>query len=124
MNPVELLNAWGASWFGFMTRILIDASVLLALILVMWLPLRRRVSAQLGHGLFCLVLLKLIVPVPIGWSWWQSLTSSRPAAPAPAAVATAATPVRAVLPTTGDVGASLVDAPAPEPVAIAEPPGP
>ena len=45
MNPVELLNAWGSSWFGFMTRALIDASVLLALILVVWLPMRRRVSA-------------------------------------------------------------------------------
>lgn len=86
MNPVELLNAWGASWFGFMTRALIDASVLLALILVVWLPMRRRVSAQLAHGLFCLVLLKLIVPVPVGWSWWQSLTSSRPAEPAPTTV--------------------------------------
>src|SRR5262249_59813582 len=124
MNPVELLNAWGTSWIGFMTRALIDASVLLALILVVWLPMRRRVSAQLAHGLFCLVLLKLIVPVPIGWSWWQSLTSARPAAPAPAAVVAALPPARVVLPTTGDVGASLGDAVATEPVAIAEPPDP
>src|SRR5262249_38308763 len=102
MNPVGLLNAWGASWFGFMTRALIDASVLLALIVVVWLPLRRRASAQLAHGLFCLVLLKVIVPVPIGWSWWRPLTSSRPAAPAPAAVVAARPPMRVVLPTTGD----------------------
>ncbi len=122
MNPVELLNAWGASWFGFMTRALIDASVLLALILVVWLPMRRRVSAQLAHGLFCLVLLKLIVPVPVGWSWWQSLTSSRPAEPARHDRASRRRhPRRVVLPTTGDVGASLADASAPEPVAIAEP---
>ena len=76
MNPVEFLNAWGASWFGFMARALIDASVLLAVILVVWLPMRRRVSAQLAHGLFCLVLLKLIVPVPVGWSWWQRRRSA------------------------------------------------
>src|SRR5262249_34482802 len=101
MSPVDLLNAWGASWLGFRTRALIDASVLLAMILVVWLPIRRRVSAQLAHGLFCLVLLKLIVPVPIGWSWWPSLTSARPAAPAPGAVVLALPPARVVLPTTG-----------------------
>ena len=69
MIPVELLNAWGGAWFGFMARALIETSVLLALILVVWLPLRRRMSAQLAHGLFCLVLLKLIVPVPLAGRW-------------------------------------------------------
>jgi hypothetical protein len=34
---------------------------------MVWLPLRRRMSAQLAHGLFCLVLLKLIVLVPVTW---------------------------------------------------------
>ncbi len=121
MNPVDLLNAWGASWFGFMSRALIDASLLLAVILVVWLPMRRRVSAQLAHGLFCLVLLKLIVPVPVEWSWWQSLTRSRPAAPAPPAVVNAEPLARIILPTTGDVGANLVDASVLEPVAIVEP---
>ncbi len=37
---VELLNDWGAAWTGFMTRALVDASVLLALIVVVWLPVR------------------------------------------------------------------------------------
>ncbi len=70
MNPVETLNVWGGAWFGLMSRALVDTSVLLVLMLVLWLPLRRRVSAHLAHGLFCLVLLKLIVPIPVSWSWW------------------------------------------------------
>ena len=67
MNFVELLNTWGAAWSGFMARAFIDTAALLALIVVVWLPLRRRISAQLAHGVFCLVLLKLIVPVPVTW---------------------------------------------------------
>ncbi len=58
MISVDLLNGWGAAWWGFMARALVDASVLLALVLVVWIPLRRKMSAQLAHGLFCLVLLK------------------------------------------------------------------
>jgi hypothetical protein len=34
---------------------------------MVWLPLRQRMSAQLAHGLFFLVLFKLIVPVPVTW---------------------------------------------------------
>ena len=77
MILVETLNSWGAAWFGLMARGLIDTSILLALMLVVWLPMRRRVSAHLAHGLFCLVLLKLIVPVPVLWSWWQPIESAR-----------------------------------------------
>ena len=79
MNLVELLNAWGAAWSGFMARAFIDTAALLALIVVVWLPVRRRVSAQLAHGVFCLVLLKLIVPVPIAWGWWQPWASAQQA---------------------------------------------
>ena len=115
MIPVELLNAWGGAWFGLMTRTLIETSVLLALILVVWLPLRRRMSAQLAHGLFCLVLLKLIVPVPLTGSGWQPLAWARQAAERvsawalpgeapPAAAVAVAPPAPWVLPATGDVG--------------------
>ena len=79
MNLVELLNAWAAAWSGFMARAFIDTAALLALIVVVWLPVRRRVSAQLAHGVFCLVLLKLIVPVPITWGWWQPWASAQQA---------------------------------------------
>ena len=80
MIPVELLNTWGGAWFGLMTRTLLETSALLGLVLVVWLPLRRRMSAQLAHGLFCLVLLKLIVPVPLAGSGWQPLAWARQAA--------------------------------------------
>ena len=79
MNLVELLNAWGAAWSGFMARAFIDTAALLALIVVVWLPVRRRVSAQLAHGVFCLVLLKLVVPVPVAWGWWQPWASAQQA---------------------------------------------
>jgi WD40 repeat protein/beta-lactamase regulating signal transducer with metallopeptidase domain len=132
MNPVETVNAWGGAWFGLMSRALIDTSVLLVLLLVIWLPFRRRVSAHLAHGLFCLVLLKLIVPVPVSWSWWQPMESARLAAerfspwartvpPPPAAAPTMPPPLPVALPMTGDLGASLADASVPEPVVIAEP---
>ncbi len=68
-TSVELLNAWGAAWASFMTRALVDSSVLLAVVLAVWLPLRKKMSAQFAHGLFLLVLLKLAVPIPVTWSW-------------------------------------------------------
>ena len=71
---VGLLNAWGAAWASFMARALVDSSVLLAAVLAVWLPLRKRMSAQFAHGLFLLVLLKLVVPIPASWSWSASPT--------------------------------------------------
>ena len=133
MIPVDLLNGWGAAWFGFMSRALIDTSALFALIVVIWLPFRKRMSAQLAHGLFCLVLLKVIVPIPIAWPGWEPLASARqaadwvsawarPGAPAsdPIAMVAVAPTAPVVLPTTGDVGASLADVSTPRAVAIAE----
>jgi WD40 repeat protein/beta-lactamase regulating signal transducer with metallopeptidase domain len=131
MILVETLNSWGPAWFGLMARGLIDSSILLALMLVVWLPMRRRVSAHLAHGLFCLVLLKLIVPVPVLWSWWQPIESARlvvaqlspwagPSPPLEAAKAKDVTPTPVVLSTTGDVGVSLADAATQQPVVIEE----
>jgi WD40 repeat protein/beta-lactamase regulating signal transducer with metallopeptidase domain len=136
MMWVEQLNAWGAMWFGFVARGLIDTTVLLVLMLVVWLPLRRRVSAHLAHGLFCLILVKLIVPIPVSWSWLGPIDSVRiaverfaswaPATPTPNAPATVAEPVRAepvVLSTTGDVAATLADAAPDQPIVITGPRG-
>jgi WD40 repeat protein/beta-lactamase regulating signal transducer with metallopeptidase domain len=131
MIPVEVLNAWGAAWFGLMTRIFIETSALLGLILLVWLPLRRRMSAQLAHGLFCLVILKLIIPLPVTESGWQPLVWVRqaseqvsawalPGETPPAAAVTAAPPAPWVLPATGDLGASLADVSSPQPVATVE----
>ncbi len=131
MIPVELLNNWGTAWFGLMARTLFETTALLGLILVVWLPLRRRMSAQLAHGLFCLVLLKLIVPVSLTGSGWQPLAWARQAtermsawaqpdqAPPAAAPVAAAPVVSWSLPATGDVGATLSEVSAPQPVATA-----
>ena len=62
---------------GFMARALVDSSVLLAAVVLVWLPLRRRMSAQFAHGLFLLVLLKLAVPVPASWPSWSADASLR-----------------------------------------------
>jgi WD40 repeat protein/beta-lactamase regulating signal transducer with metallopeptidase domain len=129
MMSVETLNSWGAAWFGLMARGLFDTTVVLALMLAIWLPMRRRVSAHLAHGLFCLVLLKLIVPVPVSWSWWQPIESTRHAIERfspwarpdpPPATAHVVIPRPVALSTTGDVGVSLVDAATQQPVVIEE----
>ncbi len=132
MRLIEILNAGGDAWFGLMARAMIDTTLLLAVMLIIWLPVRRRVSAHLAHGLFCLVLLKLIVPIPVSWSWGQPMESARLtvervaawAWPTPSPVATATPapipPEPVVLPTTGDMGVSLSDVATPQPIAIAE----
>ena len=61
MIPVESLNAWGAAWCGVHgpgARRLLGAAGRRGP--GVWFPLRRRMSAQFAHGLFCLVLLKLV----------------------------------------------------------------
>jgi hypothetical protein len=75
---VGWLNLWGGAWAGFMVRALVDSSVLLAALLLAWLPLRRRMSAQLAYGLFLLVLLKLAMPVPAtGLAWATRLSPAQ-----------------------------------------------
>ena len=48
-----------------MVRSLVEATVLLVVVLLVWLPLRRRMSSQLAYGLFLLVLVKAAVPMPV-----------------------------------------------------------
>jgi WD40 repeat protein/beta-lactamase regulating signal transducer with metallopeptidase domain len=131
MTTIELLNVWGAVWAGFVTRALVDATIVLALVLLVWLPFRKRMSAQLAHGLFCLVLLKLIVPVPVTWPTWMPSVSVRQAAEQVASwtrvadqpelaleAIEAEVPPPLELPTTGDLRPSQSDAPVPEPFAV------
>jgi WD40 repeat protein/beta-lactamase regulating signal transducer with metallopeptidase domain len=107
-----------------MVRALIDSSVLLVVLLLVWLPLRRRMSAQLAYGLFLLVLLKLAVPVSVaGLAWapdralWTIRTTmtSWPGqglpsgSGSPLAVRAEASPSE--FPTTGDLGATVDESP-------------
>ena len=129
MISVEILNAWGESWAGTMSRAILDSSGLLVVVLVVWLPLRRRISAQFAHGMFCLVLLRLAVPQAFprpswlptpsvrrvvertaAWAWH----ASEGAVDAPEATTQVPPPVAPApleLPTTGDLVASPTEAP-------------
>jgi WD40 repeat protein/beta-lactamase regulating signal transducer with metallopeptidase domain len=131
MSAIEVLNDWGASWVGFMGKSLIDVSVLLVLVTIVWLPLRRRMSAQLAHGLFCLVLVKLIVPAPIAWPEWTPGFSAKAASdwvarwiPPAAEPNVASAPEPFTLPTTGDFEVSVADPSGPLPVVTTGAPTP
>ena len=63
MTTASALNIWAESWAQFMWRSLIEAAVLLIAVSILWLLIHKKASAQLGYGLFLLVLLKLLVPV-------------------------------------------------------------
>ncbi|MEE8451653.1 MAG: HEAT repeat domain-containing protein [Thermoguttaceae bacterium] len=65
MNAIERLNTWGAGWSAFMAVGLVDATVMLALMGLIWLVLRRWASPQLGCWLFLLVLVRLVVPIEV-----------------------------------------------------------
>ena len=80
MSWADSLNAWGAGWASFMGRALIDSSVLLVVVAAIWLPFRRRISAQFAHGLLLLVLIKLAVPIPAAWPSWSADGPARRAA--------------------------------------------
>ena len=65
MVLTSTINAWADMWAAVMVRGLIEASVLLLLVTAVWLAFRKRMSAHLACGLFLLVPLKLILPIPI-----------------------------------------------------------
>ncbi len=60
---IEALNTWGPAWAGAMQRSLVEATIVLAIVGVVWWLLRRRMSSALAHGLFLLVLIKAAVPL-------------------------------------------------------------
>ena len=62
MNSSEWLNAWAEPWASFMSRSTIDSALVFCLVGLVWLALRKRLSAQVGYLLFLLVLVKLILP--------------------------------------------------------------
>src|SRR5438876_570313 len=72
-----LLNGWAEGWAGFMWRGIVDATLLLAILLAAWLPVRRRVPAQVGYCLFLLVLVKLLAPVQVPVPGWLAYLSPR-----------------------------------------------
>ncbi len=65
MHTVESINAISEVWAGAMTRSLVEGSILMAVVVLAWLPLRRKISSQLAYGLFFLVLVKSACPFPV-----------------------------------------------------------
>jgi len=71
----EMLNAFAESWTDFMLGGLIDGSILLVLLCLLWLLLRRRVSAQFRYCLFLLVLLRVVLPLQVTLPRWCEFLS-------------------------------------------------
>jgi beta-lactamase regulating signal transducer with metallopeptidase domain len=74
---IEAMNGWADVWAGFMWRGLVEGSLLLAIACLVWLPLKRRVPAQVGYCLFLLVMLKVCVPVQVPVPAWLAYVSPR-----------------------------------------------
>ena len=74
---IGTMNGWADVWAGFMWRGLVEGSLLLAIACLVWLPLKRRVPAQVGYCLFLLVLLKVCVPVRVPVPAWLAYVSQR-----------------------------------------------
>ncbi|MFB3789189.1 MAG: M56 family metallopeptidase [bacterium] len=83
MDWIDALNRFAEPWSRYMGRSLIEVSLVLAVVLILWLGIRHKAPAQLGYGLFLLVLLKFVSPfqftVPHEWVEW-SMQSPIPAA--------------------------------------------
>lgn len=77
MSASATFNAWAIPWAEFMWSGLIDATLLLAIVALLWLPLRRRMSAQVGYCLFLLILVKLVVPIHVTAPGWLANLSPR-----------------------------------------------
>jgi beta-lactamase regulating signal transducer with metallopeptidase domain/uncharacterized GH25 family protein len=73
----QFINLCSDVWSSFMLNALIDGVIILAIISAIWLIIHKRASAQLGYGLFLLVLLKIIVPVEFAVPLWVSYCSPR-----------------------------------------------
>jgi beta-lactamase regulating signal transducer with metallopeptidase domain/protocatechuate 3,4-dioxygenase beta subunit len=62
---VELANRVAALWSAWMAAALLDSTVLLVLVSLVWWAIHKRVAPQVGYCLFLLVPLKLLVPVQL-----------------------------------------------------------
>lgn len=74
MIEIETLNFWGERAMSVAWPMLWQASVLIALLLVLDFALRRKVRAAVRHALWLVVLVKLVLPpslaLPTGAGWW------------------------------------------------------
>jgi beta-lactamase regulating signal transducer with metallopeptidase domain/tetratricopeptide (TPR) repeat protein len=85
---IETLNVWGQHALRFAWPMLWQSSLLILLLFALDFILRRKVRAAVRYALWCLVLVKLLLPpslaLPTSVAWWLR----QPTAPAPAPVPT------------------------------------
>ena len=95
---IEVLNLWGPRFTGFALPALVQSSILIALLLALETVLRQRVRATVRHGLWLLVLVKLVLPTslasPASVAYWLPASTSAPARPGLRASAHATRPAR------------------------------
>ncbi|MBN1361319.1 MAG: M56 family metallopeptidase [Sedimentisphaerales bacterium] len=73
-SATVLLNEWGRAFCEFGTRMFIQSSLLIGLLLLLDLCLRGRVSARFRYAMWLLVPVKLVLPpslaLPTGVTYW------------------------------------------------------
>jgi beta-lactamase regulating signal transducer with metallopeptidase domain len=77
---IEQCNLLSKTWGRWMGSSILGATIVLAVVSLLWLVIRRKASPQLGYLLFLLVPLKLFVPLEISVperlvSWMPSMAS-------------------------------------------------
>ena len=75
MISTETLNDWAVVWASLAVRSLVDDSLVLVTVGMVWLAFRRWMSPQLGYCLFLLVPAKLLIPIEIPVPGWVAHAS-------------------------------------------------
>jgi len=82
----DILNQWGGAFLSFAGAMLWQSSLLVLVLLVLDFGLRHRVRASVRHGLWLVLLVKLVLPTslaaPTSPAWWWSRLAPVPL-PAP-----------------------------------------
>jgi beta-lactamase regulating signal transducer with metallopeptidase domain/type II secretory pathway component GspD/PulD (secretin) len=81
---IETLNAWGHEALQFAWPMFWQSSVLIVVLFTVDYALRRKVRAAVRYALWCLLLLKLLLPpslaLPTSVAWWLRQPTPPPAA--------------------------------------------
>jgi beta-lactamase regulating signal transducer with metallopeptidase domain/Flp pilus assembly secretin CpaC len=86
-SAIEILNHWGGAFLEFARAMFWQSSVLVLALLALDFGLRRRVRAAVRHGLWLVLLVKLVLPtdlaLPTSPAWWWSRATAVPVIAAP-----------------------------------------
>ena len=86
-SAIEILNHWGGSFLDFARAMFWQSSVLVLVLLALDFGLRHRVRAAVRHGLWLVLMVKLVLPtdlaLPTSPAWWWSRATAVPVVEAP-----------------------------------------